>query len=245
MRQVYAHRGASGYAPENTLEAFALAVRQRAHGVELDVHLSRDLEVVVAHDETIDRVSDGSGEIRSMTLSELKRFSFGKAFPAYKDAAIPTLAEVFDLLRPSGLWVNVELKNGVIDYPGLEQKCVDLAEKTGMRDRLLFSSFNHHSLLRVKAIDPKLPCGLLYHATMVRPWAYAVALGMDALHPHWSELNIPGECESAHRAGLLVNPWTLNKEADIRFAFEAGADIVITNFPDRALEVLAALEKSR
>lgn len=240
MRQViYGHRGASGYAPENTLEAFELAAKQGAFGVELDVHLSRDGELVVAHDETLERVSNGEGRLCDYTLRELKEFRFNKTHPEYKNATLPTLAEVFALLGPYGLHVNVELKNSLIDYPGLERKCVDLAAKTGMTDRVLYSSFNHHSLLRVKAIDPTLRCGLLYECSMVRPWDYAKKLGMDALHPHFSELQIPDECESAHALGLEVNPWTVNEEQDLQMVLRAGADRVITNYPDRALRVLA------
>lgn len=239
MQRVFAHRGASGYAPENTIEAFALAAVQGAHGVELDVHLTKDGEIVVAHDETIDRVSNGTGEIRGMTLTELKGYVFNKTHPAYKTAQIPTLEEVFAFLRPTGLHVNVELKTSEIDYPGLEQKCTDLADKMGMTDRVLYSSFNHDSLLRVKAIDPSLPCGLLYDAIMVRPFAYAVALGMDAIHPSLWQLRAPGLCQAAHKAGIEVNTWTVNDPHHLRMALNAGADIVITNYPDRALKALA------
>jgi len=235
---VYGHRGASGYAPENTLEAFELAARQGAHGVELDVHLSRDGELVVAHDETLERVSDGVGLLCDHSLLELKRLHFNKTHPEYRDARIPTLGEVLELIARYNLKVNVELKNSLIDYPGLERKCIDLAAKAGMTDRVLYSSFNHHSLLRVKAIDTSLRCGLLYECSMVRPWDYAKKLGMDALHPHFSELQIPGECESAHALGLEVNPWTVNEDQDLRMVLNAGADRVITNFPDRALRML-------
>ncbi len=244
MQVIYGHRGACGYAPENTLEAFELAAKQGAAGVELDVHLSRDGVVVVAHDETIDRVSDGTGLIQDMTLAELKRCRFNKPHPEYKDARLPTLLEVFELLKPYGLYVNVELKNSRIDYPGLEKKCVELAAAAGMTDRVLYSSFNHHSLLRVKAIDEGLKCGILYDCMMVRPWEYARALHVDALHPHFSELQVLGECEAAHSLGLEVNPWTVNNEADLTMAIRAGANRIITNYPDRALAVLQSLKQA-
>lgn len=240
MQYIFAHRGASGYAPENTLEAFELAVKMGAAGVELDAHLTRDGEIVVAHDETIDRCSDGSGLIMDYTLAELKKFRFNKTHPEYEKATIPTLEEVFDLLGPAGLSINVELKNSYIDYPGLEQKVIDLAARKGMLDRIVFSSFNHYSMLRVKAIDPKLYCGLLYEATLIKPWEYAKSLGMDALHPHFSEVLVPGgECAEAHKAGIEINTWTVNEEADIREVVRAGADRIISNFPDRALRILA------
>ncbi len=243
LQVIYGHRGACGYAPENTLEAFELAAKQGAAGVELDVHLSRDGQVVVAHDETINRVSDGTGYIRDMTLAELKKYRFNRPHPEYKDAQIPTLREVFELLRPYGVQVNVELKNSRIDYQGLEQKCLEIAASLSMTDKVLYSSFNHHSLLRVKALDLNAKCGLLYDCTMVRPWEYAKSLGMDALHPHFSELQINGECAQAHALGIEVNPWTVNEEGDLQMVIAAGANRIITNYPDRALCVLKAMQK--
>lgn len=241
MQVIYGHRGASGYAPENTLEAFELAAKMGAAGVELDVHIAKDGELVVAHDETIDRVADGTGLICEMTTTELKKYHFNKTHPEYAKATIPTLREVFELLKPTGLHINAELKNSRIVYEGLEEKCIRLADELGMTDRVLYSSFNHHSMLRVKEIDPKLPCGLLYDCMLIEPWNYAAKLGVDAIHPHFSELLIPGEAEKAHALGLKVNVWTVNEEQDIRDSLAAGADIVISNYPDRALKVLASL----
>ena len=239
---IFAHRGASGYAPENTLEAFKLAADMGAHGVELDVHICRSGELVVTHDETVERVSDGEGWIRDLTLSELKALRFNRTHPEYADARIPTLQEVFQLLRPTGMRINIELKNSYIDYPDLEKKVIELAAQEGMLDRVLFSSFNHHSMLRVKAIDPKLYCGLLYEASLVRPWAYAVALGVDAIHPHFSEVITPGgSCAIAHKAGIQINTWTVNRAEDLRAVLEEGADILITNYPDVGLKCLAEM----
>ena len=240
---IYAHRGASGYAPENTLEAFDLAAKQGAYGVELDVHLSKDGELMVAHDERIDRVADGTGLICEMTLAELKKYHFNKVHPEYKECRIPTLREVFELLGPTGLHVNVELKNSYLPYPGLEEKCIELAAKTGMTNRVLYSSFNHHSLMHVKSMDASLPCGLLYECTMVRSWEYGHQLQMNALHPHFSELQVPDESDKAHALGLEVNPWTVNEENDLRMVIAAGANRIITNYPDRALRVLSACQQ--
>ena len=240
---IYAHRGASAYAPENTLEAFKMAADMGAHGVELDVHICRSGELVVTHDETIQRVSDGEGWVKDMTLSELKALHFNRTHPEFKDARIPTLQEVFQLLRPTGLRINVELKNSAIDYPELEKRVIELAAQENMLDKLLFSSFSHQSMLRVKAIDSSLPCGLLYEASLVRPWAYAVALGVDAIHPHFTEVITPGgECALGHKAGIQVNTWTVNTREDLNRVLEEGADILITNYPDVGLECLKAHE---
>ena len=237
MQKVFGHRGASGYAPENTLEAFELAAKMGADGVELDVQIAKDGELVVAHDETIDRVSDGEGLICQLTTAQMKRLRFNRTHPEYESATIPTLREVCELLRPTGLWINIELKNSRIFYESLEEKCVKLVYETGMAGRVFYSSFNHHSMRHMKQIDPALCCGLLYEATMIEPWRYAHALGMDAIHPHFSELQIPEEAAQAHALGLKVNVWTANTEQEIRDSLLAGADTVISNYPDRALKV--------
>lgn len=237
-QKVFGHRGASGTAPENTLEAFELAARMGADGVELDVQITRDGELVVIHDETIERVSDGEGAVRDWTLADLKRLRFNRTIPgdAWRNARIPTLGEVFDLLRPTGLAINIELKNSRVDYPRLEERVAELAAARFDLKRILFSSFSHRSMVRMKALDASLYCGLLYEASLIRPWEYAASLGMDAIHPHFSEVLVPGgECAEAHRAGIEVNTWTVNTEEDIRQVLAEGADTVITNYPERAL----------
>lgn len=241
MQLIYGHRGASGYAPENTIEAFELAAKMGADGVELDVHIAKDGELVVAHDEAVDRVANGSGLICRMTTAQLKKLRFNRTHPEYERATIPTLREVFELLKPTDLRINLELKNSYIIYEGLEEKCLRLADDMDMSDRILYSSFNHHSMLRMKEIDPGIPCGLLYEATMVEPWNYGHRLGMNAIHPHFSELQVKGEVERAHALGLMVNVWTVNEEQDIANCLRAGADIVISNYPDRAMRLRDAL----
>ena len=146
MTKVFAHRGASGYAPENTLEAFALAGEQGAQGIELDVQLTKDGEVVVIHDETIDRVSTGKGAVRDYTLEELRRFSFHNHKKEYEGVQIPTLREVLEQVKPGGMEVNIELKTGIYWYPGLEEKTVELVKAAGMENRVIYSSFNHYSV---------------------------------------------------------------------------------------------------
>ena len=237
---IFAHRGASGDAPENTLEAFDLAARMGADGVELDVHICKSGELVVAHDETVERVSDGTGRICDLTLSELKSFRFCRTVPSYRDARLPLLSEVFQLLRPTGLQINIELKNSVVDYPDLERKVLEETAREFSLSRVLFSSFNHHSMLRMKQLDPSVSCGLLYEAVLVRPWEYAASLGMDALHPQYSQVLIPGgECAAAHAAGIRVNTWTVNTPEAMEDVIREGADILITNYPDQALNITA------
>ena len=235
---IFAHRGASGYAPENTLEAFQLAVDQGADGVELDVQLTRDHQLIVTHDERIDRVSDGTGFINSLTLKEIKKHLFNMTHPEYSEARAPTLEEVLVLLAPTGLKVNIELKNSRLPYPGMEEKCLNLVESLGLNERVVYSSFNHHSLQFIKRLNRQAVCGLLYDCCLIQPANYLKLTGLDAVHPHYSDLLLyPDEYEAVRLQGGQVNVWTVNDDREMRKVIDAGADILITNYPDRAKAV--------
>ena len=130
--KVWAHRGASGYAPENTMDAFRKAIEMKADGIELDVNLTKDGEVVVIHDEVLDRVSDGTGRVQDFTCNELKKFNFNKIHPEYEKEEIPTLEEVYQLIKPTDLTINVEMKTGNTFYPGMEDKVLELTKKYDM-----------------------------------------------------------------------------------------------------------------
>ena len=239
---IYAHRGASGYAPENTLAAFSLAVEQGAEGVELDVQFTRDKHIIVTHDERIDRVSDGSGRVCDLSLKDIKKRKFGINHIGYEEEKAPTLSEVLELLKDTNLNINIELKNSVIPYIGLEEACLELVARLSMEDRVLYSSFNHYSMLELKQLNSAASCGVLYNCHLINPWEYATTLKVDAIHPHYSEILLtPEECDKAHEAGLEVNTWTVNEEPDMRKVILAGADILITNYPDRAIALRESL----
>ena len=238
MSKIWAHRGASGYAPENTLEAFRLAVQMGAHGVELDVHLSRDGELIVMHDETVDRTSNAHGRIADMTLSELKALDVSMGKRGYEGAKVPTLSEVYALLKPSGISINVELKCDIIRYEGICEKLCALEKEMGMQGRILYSSFNHYVLKDLRALAPDAKVGLLYECGIFEPWKYAKDFGADALHPYYRSLCAKGVIEGCREHGIALHPWTVNEEQDLRFLIEKGVDAVITNFPDRALAIL-------
>ena len=231
--QVWAHRGASAYAPENTLEAFKLAAGQGADGVELDVQLSRDNELVVAHDETIDRVSNGSGYIKDHTLSELKKLRFNRLFPEYRDASIPTLGEVYELLRPTGLVVNVELKTGIVPYEGIEERVLDLASEMGMGDRVIYSSFHHPSLVKLKMLDASVKTGLLYSDGWIDAASYGrYTARVDALHPALYHMQDKELIPSARSLGLALHVWTVDDEEYMEALVRQGVEAIITNKPD-------------
>lgn len=237
MTKVFAHRGASGYAPENTLEAFALAGEQGAQGIELDVQLTKDGEVVVIHDETIDRVSTGKGAVRDYTLEELRRFSFHNHKKEYEGVQIPTLREVLEQVKPGGMEVNIELKTGIYWYPGLEEKTVELVKAAGMENRVIYSSFNHYSVQKILELDGEAETAYLYSDVLLNVENYAKNTGVCGLHPAVYHLKMADFLESYRRSGLKVRVWTVNDEADMRQFIEKDLEAVITNYPDRALRV--------
>ncbi len=245
---IWAHRGASAYAPENTLAAFRLAEEMGADGVELDVQRTKDGELVVIHDETIDRVSDGHGYVKDMTLAELRRFRYNRAREGfaekYPQAEIPTLREVYQLLKPGKLSINVELKTGIFPYEGIEEQVLTLTKEMGMEDRVLYSSFGHKSLLRLKALDENAKLGLLYSDAPVRVRHYArKEVGVDALHPAIYHLLEAGYTEKAHKKDLKVHVWTVNEAEEIALCYAQGVDAIITNKPDFVREFLVNLSK--
>ena len=235
---IQAHRGASAYCPENTLEAFSRAIEQGADCIELDVHLTKDGEIVVAHDEKLERVSNGTGYINDHTLQELKSLDFSKLFfpgtgTAYR---IPTLAEVLSLVKPSALTMNIELKTTERLYPGLVEKLISLIEKYAMAGRVIYSSFNHYSLREIKKIDPRAKIGLLYELGMVDPWVYANYVGADAIHPHYYVIAaLPETVKHCHENNIKVNVWTVDDPEAIKLMLKSGVDGIITNKPDVAI----------
>ncbi len=236
--KIWAHRGASGYAPENTLEAFELALKQGADGIELDVHLSKDGELIVAHDEKINRVSNGTGYIKDMTLSELKTYRFNQLHPEYQKAKVPTLQEVFDLIKFTRLTVNIELKTNLFTYEGIEQKLLDAVCLAGMEQRVIYSSFNHYSLLNLRKLNPDVKIGLLYSDGWIDTPAYAHQIGANALHPYFQATKVPCFMEDCKKYQLEVNTWTVNKPQDMKDMIEKKVNAIITNYPDKAFELL-------
>ena len=233
--KVWAHRGASGYAPENTLEAFELAAKQKADGVELDVQLSKDGELVVIHDEIIDRVTDGKGKVKDYTVRELKSFKANQTHPEYANSVIPTLAEVYDLLKPTGLEINVELKTGIYFYPDIEKKLLKLAREKGMEEKLWYSSFNHYSIAKILELDPKASTGILYADVIYDVVNYAKKIGTGALHPATFHVQMADFLQQYVESDLAVHVWTVNNKAEIERLMDAGVDAVITNYPDVAV----------
>ncbi|WP_099469874.1 glycerophosphodiester phosphodiesterase [Konateibacter massiliensis] len=236
--QVWAHRGASGYAPENTLPAFSLAVSQKADGVELDIQLTKDGEIVVIHDETVDRTTDGSGYVKDFTLEELKRFTCDNKFSEEKDIKIATLDEVFELLAPTKLVVNVELKTGIFRYEGIEEKALAAAKRWKMEERVIYSSFCHESVLRVKELDSSARIGLLYSDGFVDVPRYAIGLGIKTLHPPIWRLKDKNFIKICKQLQIVLHVWHADTEKHMRYLAENKIEAIITNYPDKARKIV-------
>ncbi|MBQ3082276.1 MAG: glycerophosphodiester phosphodiesterase [Clostridia bacterium] len=234
---VWAHRGASAYAPENTMSAFLLACRLGADGIELDVHLTADGEVVVCHDANIKRTSDGKGVIEEMTLEELYRYDFG--YPdvfgtRFKGEYIPTLKEVYRAVLPFGVIINTELKR---TRPEIVKAVLQVEEECGAAGAVIYSSFEHDYLKELKALNPAAPVAPLY-GTDGAFVELGKKLNATALHPAFGGVLADTEyVKKAHDAGLRVHPYTPNSIDDLTDLVEAGVDAVITNYPDRAIEI--------
>jgi glycerophosphoryl diester phosphodiesterase len=236
---IIAHRGASRQAPENTMAAFKKALELGAGGIELDVHLSRDGHLVVTHDEQVDRTSDGKGLVRDKTFSELRELDFGSWFSeSFKKERIPELSEVLELIRDWNGLLNIEIKNGPIFYPGIEQAVSDEVNRYGAAGRTIVSSFNHYSLVEMKRINPAVKTAPLYMAGLFEPWAYARRIGADAIHPLFYNI-VPEVMIGCKKNGIRVNPFTVDQPEYIKAMAMAGVDGIITNVPDIALNIIA------
>jgi len=243
--RIIAHRGASGYAPENTLEAFALAAELGAFAVELDVYLTADNRLAVHHDGNVSRMTNGEcGEfIEKMTMSELKSYRFcGNYADRYPDARLCELWEVYELMKASGMVVNTELQSVPRDDER-RRLYIDLlhetAAKYGMGDSVIYSAFNADNLIALKSADQGCSTALLYTQSEamgwthgMTPWEFAKQLGCSAIHPHYKRVIDRGYCDVCHEFGLKVHPWTVNTAAEINELLDRGCDAVITNYPD-------------
>jgi glycerophosphoryl diester phosphodiesterase len=236
---IFAHRGASAHAPENTLAAFELALAQGADGIELDAKLSADGQVVVMHDATVDRTTDSHGRVKDLSLAELRSLDAG-AFLAekYRGEKVPALEEVFEALGKR-MFVNVELTN--YNTPGdhlVESVCM-LVKKFGLEKQVLFSSFFASNLSKARGLLPEVPRGLLAFHGLLGAWArsFGFAFGRyQALHPHLKDVT-PQQVQRVHRLRRRVHVWTVNTAEDMRRLFHWGVDAIFTDDPQLAVQV--------
>ena len=236
-----AHRGFSGKYPENTRRAFLAAVEEGGcDGFESDVHLSKDGEPVIIHDDVLDRTSDGKGFVGEQSFADLRKLDVG-AWKGREFAGerIMHLDELLELVLAHGKLLNLEIKNYEVFYPGIEEKVIGRIIAMGAKDRVFLSSFNHISMKHCKEIEPEIKAGLLYGQPLIDAQDYASGHGLDALHPRVSCLRCsPDLAEKARAKGLKIHVWTVNTEEEMRFCLEKKVDSIITNYPDMLSGIL-------
>jgi glycerophosphoryl diester phosphodiesterase len=237
--QIFAHRGNSSEAPENTLPAFRGAQQAGVAGVELDVQLSKDGVPVVIHDERLERTTTGTGWVGDHSLAELKQLDAGRWFgPTYESERVPTLAELLDLFRGGDMTVNIELKTNRVAYPGLVPATLKEIERPGMERHVILSSFNHHSLKEARALNPRVDCAAILHDRLLEPWDYGQRHALQALHVHSTQVD-EALIENCRAVGLPVRAWTVDDVATAQRFARLGVAAVITNRPR---ELLAAMK---
>jgi len=228
--KVIAHRGASGHAPENTMASFQKGLELGANVLELDIHMSRDGELVVIHDHKLDRTTTGTGYVKNYSVKELKRFDAAKLFEAYRGEKIPLLREVFELAKGKAAFA-VEIKKCPIFYPGIEKKLVRLIEQSDLVDNVIVIAFYPPSLRKIKRYNPDIKTGILFGRRLIKPWIVAAKIRANALHPRYDYLGTE-MVQEAHKRGFLVHPWTINSATDLERWIKGGVDGITTDYPD-------------
>ncbi|MDR3344524.1 MAG: glycerophosphodiester phosphodiesterase [Oscillospiraceae bacterium] len=250
--KVIAHRGANKYYPQNTIPAFQKAAQLGADGIETDVHLTKDGQVVICHDYTINGTSDGTGDINLMTLAELRQFDFGSyRGEQFAGIRIPTLEQLFEVVGGLEI-INIEVKPPRDHSMLIVEKTLAIAERFGLTEKLLISSFDCDVILAAKQIDGRIKTGMLYSIVeeetphleelLDDPAAFVKPYRADALHPFVMMMS-EEYIADAHAAGLAVNPWTVNSPDAIQYLLTLGCDGIITDTPDIAIKAIAAQEQ--
>lgn len=237
---IFAHRGASAHAPENTLAAFELAVSQGADAIELDAKLCADGEIVVFHDQTVDRTTNRSGKVLELPLAALKELDAGTWFDAqFQGEAIPTLEEVFQAVGRR-IFINIELTNYASPRDQLPDKVAEVIKQHSLEDWVMFSSFNPRALRRVRQRLPNIPRGLLALPGIPGFWARTPftdwLVPYQALHPEIRDTH-PGLIARQHAKNRRVHTWTVNDPADMERLFRWGVDGIFTDDPPLAQKI--------
>ncbi len=236
---VIAHRGASLQAPENTLRAFRLAADLGADAIEMDAKLSADKRVVIHHDLTLERTTNGKGRVSKLRLNELKRLDAGIKFDiSCSEERIPTLEEVIELVGDRLLF-NIELTNYASPFDNLPEVVVEIIRKYGIQSKVLISSFNPIALIRVRRIASEMMCGLLLKSSEPA-WMRRLlrrVVTYEAIHPSYDLID-NAFMQRSITAGEFVNIWTVNDREKIVEMIAFGVDGIITDDPGLVREIL-------
>ncbi|TFD92235.1 glycerophosphodiester phosphodiesterase [Jeotgalibacillus sp. R-1-5s-1] len=235
MSQIIAHRGDSGHYPENTMKAFKKAVVAGCDAIELDVQRSKDGELVVIHDETVNRTTDGTGYVKDLTLKELRQLKIKKS-RFLRTEKIPMLDEVLHWLQNEAIMCHIELKNDKVRYEGMEKEILQKVAEFKLDNRIVYSSFNLDSVTTLKKLDSPSEVAFIYNKKGVNPLLLQQTIGADAIHANYRVMTeqLMRDCQ---RHGFPVRLYTLNQVSLIQKWMDAGLSGVITDFPGRALQL--------
>ncbi|PLR86017.1 hypothetical protein CVD25_04700 [Bacillus canaveralius] len=244
MTQIFAHRGYSALFPENTMIAFDEAEKAGADGIEIDVQLTKDGEAVIIHDERVDSHTDGQGLVKDFTYAEIRKLNAAFSHKKFSGIErIPALKELLEWLTTNQLICNIELKNGLIPYPGMEEKVIELVRSFGLSSRIIISSFNHYSIVHSYRLAPEIEIAPLYSSGLYMPWVYAQSIRAKGIHPALVAAPDAIIKESIEN-GIAVRPYTVNKEADMKRLFTAGCSAFFTDEPVKASKIKNELQKN-
>lgn len=238
----FAHRGFSGEYPENTMIAFLKACDNGCDGIETDVQFTKDHVAVLCHDETLNRTTTGTGYIKDYTFKELYNLDAGIKFNnKFKNEKIPTLEQLLQFSKDKGIMLNLELKNTEIPYDGLEEHVINLVYKYNMQNKVILSSFNHYSMIKVKNIDSSIKTGLLYEADLYEPQEYCLKVGADCVHPQYFSVLKEDIVKKLKKNNLSINTYTVNNEDHMKRLISLNIDIIITNYPNILNKLLSKI----
>jgi glycerophosphoryl diester phosphodiesterase len=237
---LFAHRGASAHAPENTLPAFELALQQGADGVELDVKLTSDGHIIVMHDPSVDRTTDGHGRVRDLSLADFRKLEAGAWYSeSYRGTKVPMLDEVFEAIGKRCV-INVELTNYSTPRDALVEKVCELVKRHALQDRILFSSFFGGNLRKAAALLPSVPRGLLALDGWKGAWARSFGFmfgDFQALHPYITDVNAP-QVSRVHQLKRRIHVWTANSVEEVTRLKNWNVDGIFTDDPLTAVRAL-------
>lgn len=240
--KIWAHRGCSQRYPENTLLAFEKAAElEGLAGIELDIQMTRDGELVVIHDERVDRTTEGVGYVREYSLSELRKLHiYADDNPSQR---IPTVTEVIDLLGDkirNRLKINIELKNSIYPYPGMEEKIVGMIREYGLEKNVIYSSFSALSLEKIRELDSQTEIGILDSKVSDCLYKLRGGCGAEALHPYWKGIDLPAErimgyTVRVYFSGHLYPEKPTGTKLNLKDLEQMGVTDVFLNEPERYL----------
>ncbi|MBY4604517.1 glycerophosphodiester phosphodiesterase [Bacillus sp. SPARC3] len=240
MTKIFAHRGASGQFPENTMLAFEKGIEAGADGIELDVQLTKDGRIVVIHDERLDGTTSLKGFVKDTAYDIIKTANAAANHnQTYSDIKVPLLEDVLSWAEKKNFLINIELKNSVIRYEGLEEKVLEAVKRFNIEERIILSTFNHESLALCARLAPHIERAALTSDVLYQADRYITSIPASGYHP---KLNSPGASDEVlkkmRNSSIEVRPYTVNRPEDMKRLFEAGADGIFTDFPAKALALL-------